>query len=200
MKFWIDIDDTLANTDETVLKIAADYQINVLKKPMPQIKPMQSKDHNYFMEVMGWTMPETMGFLQFCYPQCLADVKIKPGAAETLAWLQKCGHEFNILSSRVNAKGEDALDVTKNWIAKNNLHPDSITIACKDKGEYLKNEAGIFIDDAYDHAGAACENPNLTVFQINSHFVMPNPDKRIHHFTTWNELPEILRKMFPGKF
>lgn len=200
MKFWIDIDDTLANTDETVLKIAADYQINVLKKPMPQIKPMQSKDHNYFMEVMGWTMPETMGFLQFCYPQCLADVKIKPGAAETLKWLQKNGHSVNILSSRVNVKEDDALAVTKKWLEENSLMPDSITIACKNKGEYLKNEAGIFIDDAYDHAGAACENPNLTVFQINSHFVMPNPDKRIHHFTTWNELPEILRKLFPGKF
>ena len=38
MKFWIDIDDTLANTDEAVLKTASDYHRNVLKRPLPELR------------------------------------------------------------------------------------------------------------------------------------------------------------------
>lgn len=200
MKFWIDIDDTLANTDEAVLKIASDYHRNVLKRPLPEPRHIQSENHNYFVEIMGWTMEETMGFLSSCYPQCLENIRIKDGVRETLEWLRKSGHSINILSSRINTKDEDALDITRKWLAENGIHADSITIACKNKGEYLENEHGIFIDDAYDHTGNACLNPNLKVFQINSRFVRQNPDKRILHFTHWKELPEILRKILPDSF
>nr|MCR4819549.1 hypothetical protein [Elusimicrobiales bacterium] len=177
-----------------------EYQKNVLKKPMPAMTAAKSETHSYFIDVMRWSMEEAIGFLKYCYPQCLAEVKIKPGAAETFHWLQKNGHEANILSSRVNAKGDDAFQITKKWLSENGIKPDSITIACKNKGDYLKGRQGVFIDDAFDHTEAASKNPGITVFQINSRFVKASPSPKVRHFSSWDELRGILIRLFPSQF
>lgn len=200
MKFWIDIDDTISFTDEAVIQDASRYHTEVLKKVLPEIKPRQSENHYYFIEILGWTREEALRYLNDRYPACLENIRIKPGAAETIAWLQKNGHTVTILTSRVSTPEKNAEAVSVKWLHANGINPDGIILNCKDKGAFLKNEKGVFIDDAFDHTGAVAENKDITVFQIRSAFGKENPDSRVRHFSTWPELREMLTAVFPQEF
>lgn len=198
MKFWIDIDDTIADTDSVILSAAIDFHVNHLKRkaPLHDISAFRSKDYYYFSRYLGWDERTVRSFFQTCYPHFLRDIPLKTGAKEAVDYLRAKGSKVILLSARRDLEYHGSpMIITREWLMNNGLNVDDVVLDCVNKADYLKNKEGCFIDDSFDNCRAMISNPQISVFQFLSPFSIPCDSERVQSFSSWGEFLKIVKNV-----
>lgn len=189
---WIDIDDTIANTSDIIMKEAIDYHKYILKKNV-LVSDIKSRDYYYFARKLGWNEEELRGFFRDKYPDYLKMVEIKSGVVETINRLRENGKKIHFISSRREISiGNSVYEITVEWLRKHEVKYDSLIINCCDKYSILSSKTGIYIDDSYDNCVAVSKLDAFVVYQMESQYGERCSNKRIKFVKNWNEINEYL--------
>lgn len=132
MKIGIDMDDTICCTTEEVDK----YELVYLK------------ENNLTSEEL-WSVKENREkFLYQFIEDIWKDVSLKDGVVDILRELKK-DNELYIVTARTNKYVDDILNITNNYLNKNNIMVDGIFVEAGDKVDVCVNN-GIdkMIDDS----------------------------------------------------
>lgn len=139
MLIGIDIDDTLANTSETLLNYALEYDKTLRGKGI-----LRDTGHNIYGR-FDWSKSEYNKFYGSYVKLAMMNAKLFPHAKEVINTLKEEGNEFAIISSRM---GKSKQKITYEWFEKNDLDFNKVVFISKYKG-YAALALGVsyFMDD-----------------------------------------------------
>ncbi len=178
MLIGIDIDDTLANTSETLLQYALEYDKKLRGKGI-----LKNNGHNVYGR-FDWSKNEYSQFYSKYNKLAFENAKVFPHAKEVIENLRQQGYEFAIISSR----SKDKRILTYEWFEKNNLEFEKVLFISKYKGyAALALGASYFMDDnPYN-----CEDTNqmdIITFIFTSEKNKDYYHKNIDRINDWSEL------------
>lgn len=189
MRIGIDIDDTIANTEEYIFSVAKDYIESVLKRKF-EYYPEEKSYHKMY----NCSRKDIYSFMRhFSKKQLLSNVTPFSNAKKIINMLKEEGHEIYFITSRNRTLAWDIFNLTENWLKKYNFNYDKLIVGIRKKGKTCKkNKIDLFIDD----------NPNqcLDVSMYNIPVLMydainnknNNEFKRVYD---WNEIYKIVEEL-----
>lgn len=193
MNFGIDIDDTISNTYETALPYLENYIKNILKK---EFNNQSSKIDYYKLEKRyGITHEEEEKFWLDYFVEIIEKVIPKKSSIETIKKIKEKGHNVILITARFTNPITDISEVTKKWLANNNIEYDKLIINSQNKLEIAKQEKiDIFLDDSIRN----CEmisSGNIETFMIKT----PNNEfyenEKIKKVNSWDEFYEKIKEV-----
>lgn len=189
-----DLDDTICNTAEEIMKYAMDYHINVLHRTNPVKKSINCKDYYYFKDMLDWNDEETIGFFRQCYPLYLSDIQCKRDVAMITEKLKKMGYEIHICSARRSNSTNYVYDLTKKWLQKNQIIYDKLIIDQVDKLYYVNNIKNvIFIDDSFENCQSVAENTKHVVYMMSTNYNQKFYSADFMRVSNWIEIYNLLK-------
>ena len=144
MKIAIDIDDTIANTNE-LLYVYADKYDKLYKEGHGII----DKDCYKFNGMYDWTEEDRLDFLKTYMVEVFEKVDVKEHVREVISKLRKDGHEIIFITTRDGEFIKDSYALTKDWLDRNNIEYDLVIAGDKRKSDYVELVGfELFIDDS----------------------------------------------------
>ena len=142
MIIGIDLDDTIAKTEETLFKYAKIYN----KEENIQYKIDRNKwDWN---KAFGWNDKNVEKFFEKYLRKIFKEVEIKEQAKEIINTLKKDGNKIIIITARNSENVKDVHKICEKWLKDKQVKVDKIVINGEDKAKECKeNNIDIFIDD-----------------------------------------------------
>ena len=166
MRIGLDIDDTICNTNEILMKYAAKYNSEHGNKPL--LNP----NTNNFSLVYGWSDDETYKFFRTYYLDALKEIVPKPNVKEILTKLINEGHEINFITVRNDREcgGEgEAERITKEWFKKYEIPYNNLYLDIKDKATFcVEHNIDIFMDDSEKTDRLVSEKGIVTLMAMNN--------------------------------
>lgn len=144
MKIGVDIDDTIADTNELLLVYADKYD-----KLYKEGHGIIDKDCYKFNGMYDWTEEDRNHFLETYMVEVFENVVVKKDVREVISKLRKDGHSIIFITTRDGNFIEDSYTLTKNWLDKNEIEYDLIIAGDKRKSDYVELVGlELFIDDS----------------------------------------------------
>lgn len=144
MKIAVDIDDTIANTNELLLVYADKYD-----KLYKDGRGIIDNDCYKFNGMYEWTEEDRDHFLETYMVEVFENIEVKNHVKEVIKKLRKEGHEIIFITTRDGDYIEDSYTLTKNWLEKNEIEYDMIIAGDKRKSDYVDLIGfELFIDDS----------------------------------------------------
>ena len=161
MRIGIDIDDTMTNIRDDLIKAAIKYDKFL----------GGSGNYNYSSyypsRVFNWNENERHYYMSTIRRNVVNNAKIREGLLEVLNKLIK-NNEIIIITARSDFYYKDPLNMTINWLKKEHIPYNKLFINSTDKGITCKeNKIDIFIDDNPKHCMEAY-NVGCKVFIMNN--------------------------------
>lgn len=166
---WIDIDDTIAETWPVMVGFGMNYCKENGLDSRPDFNVESCEDDLYFADILHLRDEQLADFFAENYPNYLTRIDPAHGAREFLLKLKERGYKVNLISSRRDYDGQ-VEQMTRAWLAENDIPYDTLVVNIKDKASYLVDEKGIFIDDSYGHCDAVNRKTSLYVIQRRTPF------------------------------
>ena len=146
MRIGLDIDDTICNTNEVLMKYAHKYNAEHGNKPL------LNSNTNNFGEVFGWNSDEVNDFFRTYYLDALKEIEPKDKTKEVLNKLKEEGHKLIFITVRNDREcgGEgEARRITTEWFKEYNIPYDEINFDIYDKATFcIEHSIDIFMDDS----------------------------------------------------
>lgn len=161
MKIAVDIDDTIANTNELLLIYADKYD-----KLYKEGHGIIDRDCYKFNGMYDWTEEDRLSFFETYMTEVLEKVEVKNHVKEIISKLRKEGHEIIFITTRDGNYIEDSYALTKNWLDTNGIEYDMIIAGDKRKSDYaLALGFDLFIDDSVKNCTKVSEkNVDVLLF------------------------------------
>lgn len=194
MQFWIDIDDTLCDTDRVIMAQAIQFHTQVFGRELPEaIQQLHfSPDYFYFARYLEWDVDDVRFFFHSVYPEFLCHTLPKKGVRKWIEKQRRLGNEIILLSSRRNEEvNGETLRITKQWLDRYNIIVDGIVLDCLDKPAFLIDKQGIYIDDSYTDCMAVSSNKNIHVVQFVSTYSKQCESPNVTKVKDWDELANL---------
>ncbi len=177
MRIGLDIDDTICNTNEVLMKYAHKYNQEHGNKPLLK------KETNNFGEVFGWDDNEVYTFFRTYYLDALKEIVPKKNVKEVLNKLKEEGHELIFITVRNDKEcggvGE-ANRITTKWFKEYNIPYNEINYNIHNKATFCKeNNIDIFMDDSIKTVKLVNNEGIKTFIAINNFNKDFNDDKII---------------------
>lgn len=184
MKIGIDIDDTITDLQEDLLKEAIEYDKTLRNKGI--IYP----ERQYIGQKFDWNEEEKEYYLGTLRWKVMNNAKIRDGVIETLNQLRKDGHEVIFITARSDRYHNDPYNATYNWLIENNIPFDKLITSALDKGKVCKEEnIDVFIDDQEKNCLLVQNSGTKTIY-----FDIKHLDPKDNFITCYNWY-DILRKI-----
>ena len=187
MNIGIDIDDTINNLHEMIIKHGTEF--NKKYNIDFEINPNEWDWYKSF----GWTEKNAEDFLKEYIEDAYENVSIKEKAIDTINKLHEEGNNIIIITSRSKKHCKDPFGISKKWLNKNNIKFDKLIVDSIDKGKTcIENNIDIFIDD---HIGF-CEgvsNENIKVLMFDSPY--NQKETRYKRVYNWDEVYSEITKI-----
>ena len=193
----IDLDDTLSDTYETIMKYAIKHDIENLGRKGIINNKISSSDYFYFARSLGWSRDDLISFFDTYYPTFLKEIKPKKESSYIMNQIKDMNIKIYIVTSRKEINNE-VFNITKNWLLDNNIPYDELYIDSKDKDKIIKKlKANYFIDDSLDNCIKVKESSkNTNVFWIQTEYNKDlKCDKEIIKINNLNELLDNIRRI-----
>jgi len=202
LKIGIDLDDTICDTASEIIKAATEYHTNILGRILNLKEVSQFKDYFHFAHMLEWDAEDIAKFFHYAYPDCLEKVKPLNSVVENVKKLQTLGCEFVIISSRKLSTKKDVLQLTKNWLLKNNFKIDEVNINEEDKSRIITDSnCNMFIDDSYKNCLKVLEeHPKVKVFLFSTRFNSDYVNDNLPKVSDWNDLYKKLVDLMEVKY
>lgn len=177
MKIGIDLDNTICRTTEIIDRKMKDYAKN-MEVSVLDIVNDHELEHNFFKEN-----------LKVIY----ADVEIKRNVCDVLRRLKHKGNKLYIITARRDIFNDDidVLGITEEWLKKNNIEVDGISIGAYDEGKVRECEKiGIDImidDDPVNYKALMATGIKCILYDDREKF-----DMKSYYATSWLEVEEMI--------
>lgn len=195
MRLGIDIDDTISNTYQTVIKYAEDFTRNYCHREYASIEERAGniKTHQYIQEIFEWNAEEEKIFFKEYYRKFIAEVKPKEDVQRVLQKLYR-QHEIILITARWEDEKQGGIEeATKKWL-ENYQIPYHKMFLNRPKLEVCKeNHIDVFIDDSYMNCKSVQEG-GIKTYMMNCIANQNIKDYEIERVYNWNEIYEKLKK------
>ena len=189
MKIGIDIDDTIADSYDSFLKCAFEYDKTLRNTGIVSQKRLYHYDFD-------WTEEEISKFYKVYFARSFGGVTPKKDAMEILRKLKNEGHEIVYITSRNNMDTEfSAYDITMDWMKKYDVPYDEVITECNDKEAIcLRERVDVFIDDSQSQCTNTARNKNITVI-LYDEFNMHQDYDVSPRANSWDEIYNIIKNI-----
>jgi len=144
MRIGIDIDDTIADTNELLLVYADKYD-----KLYKEGHGVIDKNCYKFNGMYDWTEEDRWHFFETYMVEVLENIEVKKDVKEIISKLRKDGHEIVFITTRDGDYIKDSYTLTKTWLDKKGIEYDKIIAGDKRKSDYAEALGfDLFIDDS----------------------------------------------------
>jgi uncharacterized HAD superfamily protein len=169
MKICLDLDDTIANTQEKILEFAIKYDREYLKRPGIINREIDCDDYFYFARLLGWNSEDTKGFFDKYYLEFLPVISPNKNVQSAIMQLKEMGHSIHILSARKEIGEGRIYKITIEWLESNEIYYDNLTINRRNKlNTIIENNYDIFVDDGFKNCLEIVSKVKIPVFMIKT--------------------------------
>ncbi len=184
MRIGIDIDDTITNTYEYIIKkISKIYNLNY--------KNLLSKKLNY--NELKIKYPKV--FEKEIYEEEIKNVKIKENAKKIINKLYK-NNEIIIITARNKNECKLPYNLCYNYLTKNKIKFNELIVEAIDKGKIcFENKIDLFIDDSINNC------LNVSQYEIDTLIFdnVYNKNIKIKRIRNWLEINKYIERINNGK-
>lgn len=156
MNIGIDIDDTIANSFESIFANSQKFDIEIVGNKGNVNKLGKIEDHYYIETLYDWTKEQYDEFWKRYFMKAVNDATPKDDVAEILQKLKREGHHIYLITARY--EDEEYTEVgagTRKWLAKHHIPYDELVINAQNKAEVAKAyNLDVFVDDSFMHCKA----------------------------------------------
>ncbi len=186
MRIGIDIDDTIANTNELLLEYADKYD-----KLYKDGHGIIDEDCYKFNGMYDWDEKDREHFLETYMVETLKNVEVKDHVKEVIDKLVEDGHEIIFITTRDGDFIENSHDLTKEWLDRNHIKYHLIIAGNKRKSSYAEAlKLDLFIDDSVKNCLKVSEK-GIDVLLFDTIYNRDNNDyKRVKD---WLEIYEYVK-------
>jgi len=195
MNIGIDIDDTIAETFETLLPYSQKYTIEDLKKKSNIDLKGDLSNHLYIVYVNGWNEPEAVTFWEKYYAEILRELNIKKFAAEVINKLKQEGHKIYLITARWDMRADNVKEITEQWLRDNNVVYDELIINASDKLKIAQEKKiDIFIDDSFNNCKSIADETEAKVYLMNTKINEKLSAENIKRVYSWPEVYNLINQ------
>jgi 5'(3')-deoxyribonucleotidase len=192
MKIGIDIDDTIAFTNEKLIEAAFNYDKENLSG-----KGFKDKGAYKFVDMFYWTKDNVQSFFNYIRgTNFFLTLDMIPGSLYYINKLYDEGNEIYFITFRTN-KYPKVLENTKIWLNEKGYKYNKLFMRCEDKGALCK-EFGIdvFIDNTYEHIESAL---SYGIDAILFDTVYNQDIDDVKRMNSWEEIYNYIKEVRDGE-
>ena len=157
-KIAIDIDDTVADTTNSLMKYAIKFDKQYARG---EGVVDSTKD---ITRCFNWTSEENKLFFEKVFDKHADEITPVPNTVQILNKLKEEGYEIIFISSRNDNQMQNPYERTLAWLKKNNFVFDKLIVKARYKGPVIEEEqANIFIDDSIGQTTFVADNYDVDV-------------------------------------
>lgn len=189
MRVGIDIDDTIANTNELLIDLGLKFD-----KEYKDGKGFKNKNSYLFTDMFYWNNEDKDKFLEyFLLNDGFSNIEPKYEAMEVIKKWHDDGIKIYIITYRHVRGNYDIEQITKEWLKKNNFVYDKLITNSGPKGKVCQeNKINIMVDDSIDMCNDV-KSKGIKVLLFNTNY--NQYDKKLKRVYGWQEIDEIVRMM-----
>ncbi len=195
MRLGIDIDDTISNTYQTVMKYAETFTREYCHRKYDDIGERigNIKTHYYIQEVFEWNAEEEETFFKKYYRDFISDVKPKENVQKVLQELYS-HNEIILITARWEDKSGNGVEkATKKWLEKYQIPYHKLYLN-RPKLEVCKeNLVDVFIDDSYTNCKSV-QDGGIKTYMMNCMSNKNIQDDNIERVYDWDDIYMKLKK------
>lgn len=184
MRLGIDVDDTITNTYECVIKeIAEYYKIDYNELLNKNLKYTSFFDNDEF--------PKYDYFVVDKFSDISPKVPIKTDALEFLSKLHDEGNEIIFITARHYGEYNDPYNITFNYLNKHNIPFDKIIVGALDKAKVcVESNIDLFIDDSISNCEKVIEL-GIDTLLFDARF---NSESDLTRVYNWKDVYDLVNK------
>lgn len=187
MKIGIDIDDTVANTDERIIQEALKYDKEFVKG-----RGFKNKDAYTFMEKFYWNVVDVDGFMKVIRKgKFFSELNPIDDAVFYVNKLYDDGNEIYFITRRKNNFKTKMM--TKKWLKKTGFKFHKLIMGGEDKGTMCKDLGiEVFVDN--DERNVRKTEKNGIVSILKSTMYTKEVDD-LTRYETWEEIYNYIKRV-----
>lgn len=186
MKIGIDIDNTICDTGTYLEKKI--YEWDKFNNRETKI----SSNYKNVYEKYCYNLDEKERFDNVYVPIMQVEANAIKYAAKVIRKLKSEGNLIYLISYRGKFQYDNSLEVSKQWLKKNNILYDEIIIEEWDKGKVCKNkQIDVFIDDEPVHLKQVYEQ-GIDVIMYSTKY--NNYCNDFNRLNSWNDIYEYIKR------
>lgn len=192
MRIGIDIDDTIAYTNEKLIEAAFRYDKECLKG-----RGFKEKNAYRFVDMFYWNKDNVQSFFYYVRgSNFFLELEEIPGAVYYINKMYDEGIEIYFITYRTN-KNPLVLDKTKRWLKEKGFKYHKLFMRSEDKGKVCKdNDVSVFIDNTYSHIEDAL-NYGIEAILFDTIYNRDiDYDKRMN---SWEDIYKYIKEVYDGK-
>ena len=185
MRIGIDVDDTITNSYESVIKEVADYYHKDFNELL-----CRKMSYTDFFE--NEEFPNYNAFVFERYKHIIDKPSIKENAVNVINKLHSEGHEIIFITARHYGEYDDPYGITLKYLQKHEIEFDKIIVNKLDKGIVCKEEnIDLFIDDSVGNCKKV-KDAGINVLLFDAPFNKENTEFR--RVDNWKEVYNIINE------
>lgn len=150
MRIGIDIDDTLTDVKNELIKAGENYARS-LGKDIKVDKNFEDKNNNgnKWQEMFQFDYDELKYFLKDIQESITNKAKPRENVVEVINKLKNDGNKIIIITARDSEFHDDPYKYSKDWLDKNNIYYDKLVVNARNKEDTcIEEKIDLFIDDS----------------------------------------------------
>ncbi len=187
MKIGIDIDDTLTDVKDELIKAGEKYARS-LGKDIKVEKNFEDKNNNgnKWQEMFQFNYDELKYFLKDIQESITNKAKPRENVVEVIKKLRNDGNEIIIITARDSEFHDDPYKYSKDWLDKNNIYYDKLVVNARNKEDAcIEEEIDLFIDDSKSNCLNVKKAGIKTIRVCN---VIEENNSNLICFNNWNDI------------
>ena len=190
MRIGIDIDNVISNFNDELLKAYLNHD-----KELRNVGIINENAKYIRNDMFDWTNEEEIIFYKNNIEEIAKNLSVLKDAERYINKLHLDGNYICIISGRDNGEYSDPYVMTKNWLAKNNIHYDKLVLTNgydkKQKASVcLKNNINIMIDDSASICDE-CEKNGIDVVLMDTPY---NKQSTLNRVRNWKEIYDYVSR------
>ena len=187
MRIGIDIDDTLTDVKDELIKAGEKYA-RTLGKDIKVDKNFEDKNNNgnKWQEMFQFNYEELKYFLKDIQESITNKAKPRENVVEVINKLKNDGNEIIIITARDSEFHDNPYKYSKDWLDKNNIYYDKLVVNARNKEDAcIEENIDLFIDDSESNCLKVNKAGIKTIRVCNE---IENNNSNLICFNNWNDI------------
>ena len=187
MRIGIDIDDTLTDVKNELIKAGENYARS-LGKDIKVDKNFEDKNNNgnKWQEMFQFNYEELKYFLKDIQESITNKAKPRENVVEVINKLKNDGNEIIIITARDSEFHDDPYKYSNDWLDKNNIYYDKLVVNARNKDDAcIEEKIDLFIDDSKNNC-LIVEKAGIKTIRVCNE--IENNNSNLICFNNWNDI------------